>query len=667
MICQTPRLVLLLVALGLAILSLPQAQAFVITSSTKIAIDKNDQSTELSLALKDVPFFAQLYPPAKKGSASITNRLPLGSIFDSREYIFSTATNVRGYEWTLKEAEELLDDLLDASNGFLSISRDSSNRDYELSQIVIAPMEWDKEMYGLGNKYDVHDGQQRLVTLCLLFAALRESFAKDGDMDDTSKELADMLNPPKVRKADMVRIELNKRDNEVLSYILKNDLKKLENIDVKKINRANKSIADNFIILSDRVGALQKDQRLKFLDYLVENVYMLVCVPESSTIARSLVMSQGKGKDNECIDDFKGLVCFRYNSEESDMYKTFDKWDDLAAIADIDNSSVGRKTVSDACMLRATAELREKIRKRDQLYALERWLRKDVIENKHEGHVFYTNKIEPACLVLGQYREGAFNLFGFYARSKNEKEWNSITMRLKFLREMTTSITATNDAEIVILELLLRANGSEGGRSMKLSDFDEYLHKTEQLALWIALTKPSATQKSMKILAFLDAIASPDDKVAYAEAISQEDKSFLRESLVVTEFGSNASGKRLAVILLKRMNAFVLAQQGKPEFAGEDFLESILPVKASKKSWGEDWPDLDEREKWVNNLGNLAIVSKKATSKQTKMPFSQKKERYNKEVLPLTLTVAEMDTWNSDNLAKNLATLVDLIDQIWGL
>jgi hypothetical protein len=349
------------------------------------------------------------------------------------------------------------------------------------------------------------------------------------------------------------------------------------------------------------------------------------------------------------------------------MYKTFDKWDDLAAMTDIDNSSVGRKTVSDACLLRATAELREKIRKRDQLYALERWLRKYVIENKHEGHVFYIKKIEPACLKLGQYREGAFNLFGFYARSKNAKEWNSITMRLRFLREMTTSITATKDAEIVILELLLRANGSEGGRPMKLSDLDEYLHKTEQLALWIALTKPSAAEKSMKILAFLDAIASPDNKAGHTEAITQEDKSSLRESLVITEFGSSASGKKLAVVLLKRLNAFVLAQQGKPEFAGEAFLESILPVKASKKSWGEDWPDLDEREKWVNRLGNLAIVSNKATSKQTKMPFSEKKQRYSEEVLPLTVTVAEMDTWNSDNLVKHLATLVALIDQIWGL
>ncbi len=274
-------------------------------------IDLNSKigNMKLSLALGDVPFFAQLEPPAKEGSASITNRLPLGSIFDSRDYIFSTATNVRGYEWTLKEAEELFDDLFDGSNGF--IAGDAIRQDYELSQIVVVPMEWDKEAYGLGGRYDVHDGQQRLVTLCLLFAALRDSFANDGDMDGTVMELANMLNPPKVRKADVVRIELNKRDNEVLSHILKNEVETLKRIDLKKASRANKRISDNFKLFSDRVSAIEKDERVKFLDYLVENVFMLVCIPESSTIARSLVMSQGKGKDNEPIDDFKGLVCFR--------------------------------------------------------------------------------------------------------------------------------------------------------------------------------------------------------------------------------------------------------------------------------------------------------------------------------------------------------------------
>ena len=114
--------------------------------------------------------------------------------FDFRDYIFSTVTKVRAYEWSLKEAEELFEDLLDGSNCFLA--GDAFRRDYELSQIVVVPMEWDKELYDLGNRYNVHDGQQRLVTLCLLFVALRNSFAKDDDMDDSFMELADVLKPP---------------------------------------------------------------------------------------------------------------------------------------------------------------------------------------------------------------------------------------------------------------------------------------------------------------------------------------------------------------------------------------------------------------------------------------------------------------------------------------
>ena len=83
------------------------------------------------------------------------------------------------------------------------------------------------------------------------------------------------------------------------------------------------------------------------------------------------------------------------------MYKTFDSWDQLASTPDIDNGSVGRDTVSDACLLRATALLRNKIRKRDILLGLERWLRHDILVNKREGDIFFKKKIESASLTLG--------------------------------------------------------------------------------------------------------------------------------------------------------------------------------------------------------------------------------------------------------------------------
>ena len=83
--------------------------------------------------------------------------------------------------------------------------------------------------------------------------------------------------------------------------------------------------------------------------------------------------------DNEPIDDFKGLVCFRYTLDENEMYRTFDHWDVLAAdlpkkadgtngtltsstITNVKIQSVGRDVLSSACLLRASAALRTKIR-----------------------------------------------------------------------------------------------------------------------------------------------------------------------------------------------------------------------------------------------------------------------------------------------------------------
>ena len=75
----------------------------------------------------------------------------------------------------MKEVDDLLDDLTDSSIGFGLESSSSEKKpiDYELSQITLVPTEWDQQMYGIGARFDVYDGQQRLVTMCLIFSALR--------------------------------------------------------------------------------------------------------------------------------------------------------------------------------------------------------------------------------------------------------------------------------------------------------------------------------------------------------------------------------------------------------------------------------------------------------------------------------------------------------------
>ena len=352
------------------------------------------------------------------------------------------------------------------------------------------------------------------------------------------------------------------------------------------------------------------------------------------------------------------------------MYKTFDGWDHLASTPDLDNGSVGRETVSDACFLRATTVLRSKIRKREVLLSLERWLRRDVLQNKREGNIFYKRKIEPASLTLGQYRTGDFHLLGFYSRAKTTKIWVSIVMRLSFLRLMTTNVASTKDLEMVVLDLLLRACGTEGeSKPMSLLELDQQLHGLEILALWMAISKPTVTKRYEMCFEFLDAIENGKEDVSL---ISQHDKSAIREALVVNEFGSTAAGKRIALAILKRVNCHVQAQAGEGsrmiESLADHHLELILPTKATKKAWGDSWPDKDEQEKWVNRIGNFVVVSSKPTAPETKMPFSAKKERFKSETTwPLTSSISNLDEWNNDSLIKNLATIVNLIDEVFKL
>jgi hypothetical protein len=91
-----------------------------------------DEHTSSSTSLhssnsNQVPFFAAPASfttsssslPSTPQSSTVTLRLPLGTLFDGRDYIFVTYTNVRGYEWSVKEVNVLVEDLMDASLGSL--------------------------------------------------------------------------------------------------------------------------------------------------------------------------------------------------------------------------------------------------------------------------------------------------------------------------------------------------------------------------------------------------------------------------------------------------------------------------------------------------------------------------------------------------------------------
>lgn len=331
------------------------------------------------------------------------------------------------------------------------------------------------------------------------------------------------------------------------------------------------------------------------------------------------------------------------------MYSTLDKWDSLASTSNLQNNAVGRDVVAAACLLRTSSALRTKIRKNDQIYSMEKWLREVITQNPDwEGKEFFSKEVEEASLVLGNFRayDAEMDNRNFFTRDKNGKLSKSIAMRLNFIRTLTATVGSTKEIEMVVLELLLMAKGKVGKKPISFKNLDKYLCDVERLALWMALSRPSAQLRYNRCFELLDVIQGTTKNEDFI-AITQEEQSMLREELVCFEFGQSASGRKIATAILGRLNAHLLHESKEdPPLSSALHLEHVLPLKGTKKMWGDDWPDQDDREKWVHRLGNLVLLSNKGSAKDVKMDFNTKKERFMTESLPLTNNVADMDAWN---------------------
>lgn len=100
-------------------------------------------------------------------------------------------------------------------------------------------------------------------------------------------------------------------------------------------------------------------------------------------------------------------------------------------------------------------------------------------------------------------------------------------------------------------------------------------------------------------------------------------------------------------------------------------VEHILPRNpASESQWLIDFHDGVFREEWTNAIGNLALISRRKNSSQGRLDFMLKKEKYfNKaiETFPNSLKLMQSDEWTPDVLEKNQERVLELLGVHYGI
>jgi uncharacterized protein with ParB-like and HNH nuclease domain len=273
-------------------------------------------------------------------SSADTRHLPLKRIFNGeREYLFTTKKNIRNFEWTENEAEDLFESILDIDE------MSNIGGRLELGSITII-----KKIGNTNDLYDVHDGQQRLVSLSLLLAAIRDIlFEQYPDAKDSATEVARMIYPTKPSKNidDVARIELREKNgNKWLKCILSRtdpETNKLiqDDEDIMKVlpketswkkfqQECDRQILTIYNYYRKRIVDLEnEDKMLNLLERFGDDVYVMVFIPSDTIMARNFIMGQGKGKNIEPVDEFKGIVCFKWNEDEHVQDSTLESWNEL--------------------------------------------------------------------------------------------------------------------------------------------------------------------------------------------------------------------------------------------------------------------------------------------------------------------------------------------------
>lgn len=133
----------------------------------------------------------------------------------------------------------------------------------------------------------------------------------------------------------------------------------------------------------------------------------------------------------------------------------------------------------------------------------------------------------------------------------------------------------------------------------------------------------------------------------------------------------NVYGKRAARYILLKLDLLLLGKDVPFNLSETISVEHILPqTPAVDSQWRSDFSD-EDREALVNKLGNLVLISRRKNSAQGNRDYSDKKKKYfekNIEVFPNSVRIYNTySTWNLNDLKDNQEKVTKTIKEGFGI
>ncbi|MDW7777174.1 MAG: DUF262 domain-containing HNH endonuclease family protein [Methanosarcinales archaeon] len=530
----------------------------------------------------------------------------------------------RSYVWEEDNINDLLDDLWYAYEN-------NDEKEYFLGSLVLKNTN-NKEIH---HEYEVLDGQQRLTTLFILQAVIR-------DLTD-NKKLKKTFNKRIFQNKDeiddipeRIRVVYRIRDdvedfikefilccNGTLALEKLKDRKKVKNISIANIANAILSMNEFFNESGRSVDIFN------FSKFISSNViFIYVATSNREDAFRLFTILNNRGIPLTNADILKSINIGEL--DENDRIKFSNIWEDI-------ENSFGETFDRFLSFIR-TIIVKEKARVN---------LLEEFEENVYKKNALSKGRV--TIEFLKEFKDVYDKVINF-----EDLDFDDVNEFKNFVTIMKIGLPS----EDWIPPLMLYHKMYNTNKLLEFLKKLEYKFTGD----WILQETPTKRIENMNnILKKIEASINPD--IIFNAELFNINSEELRKNLE-----GDIYGKRFARYILLKYEYTVSEHTVHLSDYKYITVEHVLPQNPNKDS---EWCRIfnkDAKEKWTNKLANLVLISKKKNSRLSNLDFVRKKEEYLRGRIDVfsgsKIFVESSDRWDVDVLEKRQAEMLDnLINQ----
>ncbi|NMM06956.1 DUF262 domain-containing HNH endonuclease family protein [Polaromonas sp.] len=545
----------------------------------------------------------------------------VGAVLKSRR--FGVPAYQRSYAWEREHIEALLNDVSEAIK--------NKEKEYFLGSLVVTgPVD---------HRYEVVDGQQRLTTVSLVIAAIKDIFVRDNDMEVVMSVRNDYLSSTdRKTKEKEPKLVLNEVDNELFQELIES-IPKVEN--TRFARQSHKRLLDAASIIFAYFEELCKKSKdaeadlHDWLDYLESNLkVIMVTAPDDSNAFIIFETLNDRGLELAISDLLKNYLFHRSGDK---IEETKNRW--LSMVAVLESASDDPLVVP---FLRHFAMSKYGLVREKELFGL---IKKKVTTKKlalqfstdlRDNSKTYSALINTDHDFWGGYDSkvrdcaGALNLLGMV-------QIRPLLLAILAHFEPKQVKLAFEKLEAVAVRFLI-VGGTGGGSLERIYSETAKAVSEEKLTTASGVVRAFSTlpTDSAFQLAFIITTVSKQSLARY----------YLRK---LEEFGAMpADGELVPNKDTGRVN-----------------LEHILPLSLGEE-WSKNW-SADDARAYQRRLGNLAIMSAKINSSLGNEPFETKKSAYKKSSFHFTNTLSASKRWDKAAIDSRQIEMAKLAIKVWSV